>query len=304
MKRTDVNSNTGTGTTGTMEAFDTSNLMPLNRLDDFKVADGYQDVRGWSVVGHDGEKIGKVDDLLVDTSARQVRYLGVDLDSSLLSGRSHSGNVLIPIENVQLDRKDKVHLTSIGSNEIFSLPTYEAGSFGRSQAGMTGTTGMAGMAGTSGRMDMDMDRTDRTDRTDREARLTLSEEQLAVGKRQVASGEVDVEKRVETQHVRESVPVMHEEVTIERRPVTGMSGTAAQIGADEIRVPISHEEVIVEKRVVPTEELVIKKHQVQGEQVVEADIRRERAEVHRTGDATVRDENMTDDNLTNDKRRR
>jgi len=285
MKRTDVNSNTGTGT---MEAFDTSNLMPLNRLDDFKVADGYQDVRGWSVVGHDGEKIGKVDDLLVDTSARQVRYLGVYLDRGLLSGRSHSGNVLIPIENVQLDRKDKVQLTSIGRNEIFSLPTYEAGSFGRSQ----------GMTGTTERMN-----TERMD-TDREARLTLSEEQLAVGKRQVASGEVGIEKRVETQHVRESVPVMREEVTVERRPVTGMSGTAPEIGADEIRVPISHEEVIVEKRVVPTEELVIKKHQVQGEQVVEDDIRRERAEVHRTGDATVRDENLTDENLLNDKRRR
>lgn len=292
MKRTDVNSNTGTGTTGTMEAFDTSNLMPLNRLDDFKVADGYQDVRGWSVVGHDGEKIGKVDDLLVDTNARQVRYLGVDLDRGLLSGRSHSGNVLIPIENVQLDRKDKVHLTSLGRNEIFSLPTYEAGSFGRAQAGMAGTTG---------RMDrMDTDRMD----TDREARLTLSEEELAVGKRQVASGEVEIEKRVETQHVRESVPVMHEEVTVERRPVTGMSGTAPTIGADEIRVPISHEEVIVEKRVMPKEELVIKKHQVQGEQVVEEDIRRERAEVHRTGDATVRDESLRDENLSNDKRRR
>jgi len=286
MKRTDVNSNTGTGT---MEAFDTSNLMPLNRLDDFKVADGYQDVRGWSVVGQDGDKIGKVDDLLVDTNARQVRYLGVDLDRGLLSGRSHSGHVLIPIENVQLDRKDKVHLTSIGRNEILSLPTYEAGSFGRAQAGM---------AGASGRMD-----TERMD-TDREARLTLSEEELAVGKRQVASGEVDIQKRVETQHVRESVPVMHEEVTVERRPVTGMSGTAPTIGADEIRVPISHEEVIVEKRVMPKEELVIKKHQVQGEQVVEEDIRRERVEVNRTGDATVRDESLRDENLSNDKRRR
>lgn len=283
MKRTDVHNST----TGTMEAFDTSSLMPLNRLDDFKVADGYQDVRGWSVVGHDGEKIGKVDDLLVDTNARQVRFLGVDLDRSLLSGSGHSGNVLIPIENVQLDRKDKVHLTSIGRNEIFSLPTYEAGSFGRSQAGMTGAASMAGRAD-MGRADMD-----------REARLTLSEEELAVGKRQVASGEVDIQKRVETQHVRESVPVMREEVTVERRPVTGMTGTAPQIGADEIRVPISHEEVVVEKRVVPKEELVIKKHQVQGEQVVEEDIRRERAEVHRTGDATLRDES-----LLNDKNRR
>jgi uncharacterized protein (TIGR02271 family) len=44
------------------------------------------------------------------------------------------------------------------------------------------------------------------------------------------------------------------------------------------------EEVIVEKRVVPKEELVIKKHQVQDQEVVEADVRRERAEVRREGE--------------------
>ena len=92
-----------------------------------------------------------------------------------------------------------------------------------------------------------------------------------------------MQKRVETEHVRETVPVMREEVTVERRPVTGM-GTAAEIGDDEIRVPLSQEEVIVQKRVVPKEELVIKKHQVQGEQIVEDDIRKERAEVVQTGD--------------------
>ncbi|MBA2243588.1 MAG: DUF2382 domain-containing protein, partial [Gemmatimonadetes bacterium] len=47
-------------------------------------------------------------------------------------------------------------------------------------------------------------------------------------------------------------------------------------------------ELVVEKRAVPKEELVIKKHQVQEEQVVEADLRKERAEVHREGDVNVR----------------
>jgi stress response protein YsnF len=59
----------------------------------------------------------------------------------------------------------------------------------------------------------------------REARLVLSEEQLSIGKRTVQAGEVGVRKTVETEHVRETVPVMREEVTIERHPVT--SATAA-----------------------------------------------------------------------------
>lgn len=257
--------------TGTMESIDTSNLMPLSRMSDFKVADGDQDVRGWKVVARDGDTIGKVDDLLIDTTARRVRYLGVDLDRGLLSGRSHSGKVLIPIESVRLDRHDRVLLNSVGSSEIMTLPTYDASSFG------TGTANTL-REGVGNRLD-----------TEHEERLTLSEEELAVGKRRVASGEVEVGKRVETQHVRESVPVTREEVTIERRPATGMS-TAPTIEEGEIRVPLSHEEVIVEKRVVPKEELVIKKHEVQGEQVVEEDVRRERVEVNRTGDVNLRED--------------
>jgi uncharacterized protein (TIGR02271 family) len=255
--------------TGTMEAIDTSNLMPLSRMSDFKVADNDQDVRGWKVIARDGDTIGKVDDLLIDTTARRVRYLGVDLDRSLLSGRSHSGHVLIPIESVRLDRHDRVLLDSVGSSEIFTLPTYDASAFG---------TGAHALHQGSNRLD-----------TERESRLTLSEEELAVGKQRVASGEVEVGKRVETQHVRESVPVTREEVTIERRPATGMS-TAPTIEEGEVRVPLSHEEVIVEKRVVPKEELVIKKHEVQGEQVVEDEVRRERVEVNRTGDVNLRED--------------
>jgi len=255
--------------TGTMESIDTANLMPLSRMSDFKVTDNDQDVRGWKVVARDGDTIGKVDDLLIDTTARRVRYLGVDLDRGLLSGRSHSGKVLIPIESVRLDRHDRVLLDSVGSSEIMTLPTYDASAFG------TGTNTLR--EGVGNRLD-----------TERESRLTLSEEELALGKRRVASGEVEVGKRVETQQVRESVPVSREEVTIERRPATGM-GTASTIEEGEIRVPLSHEEVIVEKRVVPKEELVIKKHEIQGEQVVEDEVRRERVEVNRTGDVDLRE---------------
>jgi stress response protein YsnF len=47
---------------------------------------------------------------------------------------------------------------------------------------------------------------------------------------------------------------------------------------------------VMEKRVVPKEELVVKKHTVQDEQIVEADLRKEHAEVHREGDTNPRDD--------------
>jgi uncharacterized protein (TIGR02271 family) len=257
--------------TGTYEAIDTTNLMPLSRMDDFKIASNDPDVRGWDVLANDDKKIGTVEDMLVDRTAREVRYLAVSRDRGLFSALTGggSGYVLIPVSDVRLDRDRKVYLDSLGSSEIGSMQEYDLDSFSRSE-GFTQT-------GTRDRLS-----SDRLD-TEREARLTVSEEELAVGKRTVAAGEVGVQKRVETEHVRESVPVMREEVTVERRPVTDL-GTAAEIGEDEIRVPLSQEEVTVQKRVVPKEELVIKKHQVQGEEVVEDDVRRERAEVVHTGD--------------------
>lgn len=119
---------------------------------------------------------------------------------------------------------------------------------------------------------------------DREERITLSEEELAVGKRQRAAGAVEVETHVETEHVRESVPVMRDEVTVERRPITGATSADASFEEEHIRVPLTEEEVVAEKRAVAAEEIVVRKHQVQEEQTVEADLRRERAEVHAEGD--------------------
>jgi uncharacterized protein (TIGR02271 family) len=259
--------------TSTYEAVDTASLMPLSQMNDFKVAGDNPDVRGWDVFASDDKKIGRVDDLLVDRNGTDVRYLVVDLDRGLLASLSgRSGHVLVPVGEVRLDRNSKVYLDSLASSEANSLQSYDLESFrgsaGSYQGGMESRTNERRAEGMG---------------NEREARVTVSEEELAVGKRTVSAGEVGVQKRVETEHVRQSVPVMREEVTIERRPITGTS-TATEIGEDEIRVPLTQEEVVVQKRVVPKEELVIKKHQVQDQQVVEEDVRRERAEVVNTGD--------------------
>ncbi len=131
-------------------------------------------------------------------------------------------------------------------------------------------------------------------------RLVLSEEELAIGKRQVAAGEVGVHKTVETRHVHENVQLRHDEVDVERRPITdGYSATGATIGQDEnIRIPLHAEEAIVEKRVVPTEEIVVRKREVVENEGVDATLRRERAEVDReVTDTHLRDDRLDDDRL-------
>ena len=283
----------------------TDRIVPLDRLPDFKVADEDPDVRGWDVVASDGRKIGEVEELLVDTAAMKVRYLAVDRESDLLDTDGES-TFLVPIGIARLDpADDRVVIDSLASTDLVAVPGY------RRETGVTrdyettirthydrgytaaGTTAAAAAATTE---DDDFYRAEHYD-DDRfygarrgravegdEARLTLSEEELAVGKREVSAGAVEVDKRVETEHVRESVPVTHEEVTVERRPVTPGMGTEARIEGDEIRIPLTEEEVVVDKRAVAKEELVVKKHQVTDQEVVEADLRRERAEVHKEGD--------------------
>ena len=255
--------------TGTMEmGADLSNLTPLSALNDFEVADNDSDVRGWDVIASDGQRIGEVQEMLVDTSARRVRYLVVDVDRSLRSGSSQGGNVLIPVEGARLDdRNHKVLVSSVASTNLSSLSAYDSSQL-RTGSMPRGTE-------TSARQGLN--------REESEAHLTLSEEELAVGKRRESAGEVEVHKRVETERVQQSVPVMREEVTVERRPVAPGTTPSARIEADEIHIPLTREEVVVEKRVVPKEELVIKKHQVEDQVLVEADVRRERAEVVEQG---------------------
>ena len=112
-------------------------------------------------------------------------------------------------------------------------------------------------------------------------RLTLAEEQLAVGKRTVQEGEVALRKHVDTRRVEEQVELMREEVTVERRPISADAGNVevSEIGEAEIRVPVMREEAVVEKRTVPIEEVVVRKEAVADKQTVSADLRKETLDV-------------------------
>jgi sporulation protein YlmC with PRC-barrel domain len=119
--------------TGTYEAIDTTNLTPLSRMGDFKIASNDPDVRGWEVRANDDKRIGTVEDMLVDRTAREVRYLAVNRDRGLFSALTGgSGYVLIPVSDVRLDRDRKVYLDSLGSSEIGSMQEYDLDSFSRS----------------------------------------------------------------------------------------------------------------------------------------------------------------------------
>ena len=125
-----------------------------------------------------------------------------------------------------------------------------------------------------------------------ELKMRRSEEELRVGTSEREAGAVRVRKRVRTDRERIVVPKKRVEVTVERVPVEGEAastvGEAAgsEIGEDEIVVPVVEEEVVVEKRPVVKEEIRIRKEVVEETEVVEEDVRREEVEVD---DETERD---------------
>jgi uncharacterized protein (TIGR02271 family) len=257
-------------------------VVPMNQLSGYKVADGEPDIRGWDVMASDGRRLGRVDDLLVDTQANKVRYVDVE--------GGPQGHVTIPIGYARLERdRHQVLVDRLSDDQFQALPAYDRGPITRDYEERVGRAcNLNASPATPDFYEADAFRGD-------EMRLTLSEEELSVGKRQVSAGEVGVHKYVETEHVHENVQLRHEEVDVERRPITDPLHAAgrAEITEEEIRIPLRAEEAVVEKRVVPKEEILVRKREVVETEGVDAELRRERAEV----DREVTDTHLRDDRL-------
>jgi uncharacterized protein (TIGR02271 family) len=83
------------------------------------------------------------------------------------------------------------------------------------------------------------------------------------------------------------VPVAHEEVVIERRPVSGQASETPLGEGETIRIPVSEEQVNVSKQTVETGEVVLGKRQVQETQQVSDTVRREEAHIEREGQVHI-----------------
>jgi uncharacterized protein (TIGR02271 family) len=140
----------------------------------------------------------------------------------------------------------------------------------------TGEEGYLGAAGV----------TERTGVTDEEElKIQRTEEELRVSTREREAGAVRLRKRVRTDRERVRVPKKRVDVTVERVPVDGETASTEseaarlEIGEDEIVVPVIEEEVVVEKRPVVKEEIRIRKEVVEDTEVVEEEVRREEVEI-------------------------
>jgi uncharacterized protein (TIGR02271 family) len=119
--------------------------------------------------------------------------------------------------------------------------------------------------------------------------IELREEELRVQKERVEAGEVRLRKEVVKENKSIDVPVTHEEVIVEKRPVGDRRPASGNIGDDEeVRIPVTKEQVRVEKTPVVREEVSLKKQQVQDSREISETVKREEAWVDTSGTAEVR----------------
>lgn len=102
-------------------------LAHLSDLKDFMIADPEPDIRGWEVVLRDGRKVGKVDDVIVDTSRMVVKYIEAKVDHHVL-GTDEDQWVLIPIGAARLhEEHDEVVIDRLPTEGLAGAPRYARG---------------------------------------------------------------------------------------------------------------------------------------------------------------------------------
>jgi sporulation protein YlmC with PRC-barrel domain len=102
-------------------------LLPLRQAKDFRLPKTAPNVRGWNVFGEDHERVGVVEDMLVDPEGMKVRYLDVDVSDDLFLLREDR-HVVIPMEAVELrERGEDVWVHGLTAAKIAMLPAYTGG---------------------------------------------------------------------------------------------------------------------------------------------------------------------------------
>ena len=126
------------------------------------------------------------------------------------------------------------------------------------------------------------------DRAADEIRLTLHEERLRVGKREVEDGAVHVRKTVTSEQVNVPVELRREDAVIERIPAGEVQGGVAADAFQEktVEVRLTAEEAVVSKDSVVTGAVRVHKTAETQTQTVSDSVRSEDVEVVRDGQTT------------------
>ncbi len=256
--------------------------------------------QGRTMVGSDGEKIGKISQIYEDPATGKPEWATVS--SGMFGNKSN----FVPLAGASPNGEDvQAHVTKTqvkdapgveddgelseqeerGLFEHYGVPYTTDGS-------TTAQGAPNGGQQTNGRTEADRDTVGHdTSGPKTDDAMTRSEEELSVGTRQRETGRARLRKHIVTENVTQTVPVSHEEVTIEREPITDANRDAAMAGGEltdeEHEVVLHGDEVVVDKQVVAKERVRMGKQSVTEDQQVSEQVRKEQIETDGGTEATA-----------------
>jgi uncharacterized protein (TIGR02271 family) len=232
-----------------------------------------QNMQGQTAVDVNGDKLGKIGQVYVDDQSGQPLWVTIatgmfgtkESFAPLYGSRADGDSLQLAVTEDMVKGAPGVDADGhIGEGENDALYEYYAGYLGNGsqQAGDT-REDLSGQPGARGR-DTSGPATDDA--------MTRSEERLHVGTEQAESGRARLRKYVVTEQVTQTVPVSHEEVRLEREPITdanrGDAMSGSEISEEEHEVTLHAERPVAAKETVPVErvrlgtETVTEDHQV------------------------------------------
>jgi uncharacterized protein (TIGR02271 family) len=236
-------------------------------------------LRGQDLIGRDGDKLGTIEEIYLDTDTDQPEWalvttglFGTKQSFVPISGaRRADDGVTVPFDKATVKDAPTVdpdgRLSESEEQQLYRHYGLDYG--GTPDSGTTSDRGDAVGRDTSGPTTDDA--------------MTRSEEELRVGTADREAGRVRLRKYVVEDEVTRTVPVRREEVHVEREPITdanvGDAMAGPEISDEEHEVVLHEEEPVAEKRTVPKERVRLDKDAHTEEREVSETLRKEEIDV-------------------------
>ena len=231
-------------------------------------------INGADVYDTDGDKIGSVAQVYLDNSSGDPEWVSVrtglfgtkETFVPLQSATWSDDRVVVAYDKARVKDAPQIdpdgELSPSEEQELYRYYGLSAGA-GETWDNSTATTGRGGA-------DLGDDA------------MTRSEEHLVAGTRTEQTGTARLRKYVVTEQEQVRVPVSHEEVRLEREPITDANRDAALRGPDiteaEYEVTLEAERPVVDTETVPVERVRLNKETVRDEETVSGEVRKEQIE--------------------------
>ncbi|HEU5385902.1 MAG TPA: PRC and DUF2382 domain-containing protein [Streptosporangiaceae bacterium] len=244
-----------------------------------------QNMEGQTAVDVNGAKLGKIGQIYVDDQTGQPLWVTITTGmfgtrqsfAPLYGARSDGGDLQLAVTKDMVADAPSVEADGhIEDSENEALYTHYSGYLGGTAQdqgqGYAGDT-REDLAGRDGIQGQD------TSGPTTDGAMTRSEERLHVGTEQAEAGRARLRKYVVTENVTQTVPVSHEEVRLEREPITDANRGAAMSGSDiseeEHEVTLHAERPVVSKDTVPVERVRLGTETVTEDHEVSETLRKE-----------------------------